>query len=184
MDWTEIVIEEYKSLRTECIESIKSQQTALNFGIIISGGLVIAGFNVWEKAILPDLIFLIFVPILCYLVLIIWIGEVKRMARAGIYIKKLEKKISKEYPQQKSPLNFENWVRGENKSRQSKQLKWNYIAVISLFLFISVSSILIGDYKIWDKIELKYLIGINILELAALATTSIYIYLISRTLNK
>lgn len=183
MDWIEIALEEYKTLRTESIEAVKSQYITLNLGAVIIGGIVITGFNLWEKTILSNLIFLIFIPLFCYFILTIWIGEVKRMTRVGIYIKKLENKISKEYPNNVLPLNFENWLRSANENGQTNQVKWNYIAVIALFFFISVSSIIIGNYKILDVIELKYIIGINVFESLVLGIVVVNIYLISRTLR-
>jgi hypothetical protein len=179
MNWIEIVMEEYKTLRTESIESVKSQQTTLNIGTAIAGAVVIAGFNLWKETLIPDLIFLFFIPILCYLILAIWLGEVSRMVRAGKYIKKLENRISKEYSKIEPPLSFENWLRNKDKNDKSKQTKWNYISVISLFIFIAFSSILIGNYKIYPKIELLGLIIINLFESIGLATVIMFIYITS-----
>jgi len=181
MNWIEIAIEEYKTLRAESIEAIKTQQTTLKLGTAIAGAVVISGFNLWDKTLLPDLIFLVFIPILCYIILVIWIGEVSRMMRVGHYLTIVENKISKAFPDATNLLFYENWLRDKTLKSKTPQLKWNYIAVIALFSFISVSSIMVGNFKIYDKIGICLIIVFNIVEILFLVVVLIHIYKISRT---
>ncbi len=181
MEWIEVALEEYKSLRAESIEAIKTQQSTLNFGTAITGVVVIAGFNLWEKPLLPELIFLVFIPILCCIILVIWIGEVSRMMRAGYYLTLVEDKISKSFPDRPQLLFYENWLRENAHNSESQQLKWNYIAVIALFSFISVSSIIVGNVKIYDKIGICLIIIFNIIEILFLTIVLIHIYKVSKS---
>lgn len=176
MKWIEIIIEEYKTVRTESLESIKSQQTTLNIGTAIAGAIVVAGFNLWQEDLLPALIFLFFIPLICYLILLIWLGEVSRMMRAGKYLKEIEEKISKQFKKKANPLNFENWLREKKKDGTTEQTKWNYISVIALFLFFALSSIAIGNWKIFNQIDCKLLIVINIIEVIFLLIICLFIY--------
>ena len=181
MDWIEVALEEYKTLRAESIEAIKTQQTTLKLGTAMAGAIVISGFNLWDKTLLPDLIFLVFIPILCYIILVIWIGEVSRMMRAGHYLTIVENKISKAYPNERKLLFYENWLRDKAFEFKTPQLKWNYIAVIALFSFISVSSIMVGNFKIYDKIGICLIIVFDLIEILFLIGVLTHIYKISRT---
>lgn len=151
--WIQTALEEYKSLRTESLESMKGQQTTLRFGTATITILISAGFNIWDQnSILPEIIFWVFNPVLCYLVLIIWIGGVARMMRAGLYISNIEKKINTFINSSQSPLGWENWLRTEEK-KHTPQLKWNYRAIIFLFLFIAMGSVVIGYYKHYSSFD-------------------------------
>lgn len=183
MEWITIAIEEYKTLRLESIEAIKTQQNTLKLGTAIASAVVISGFNLWDKTLLPDLIFLVFIPILCYIILVIWIGEVARMMRAGHYLTIVENKISIAFPDVANLLFYENWLRNKKFDNKTPQLKWNYIAVIALFTFISIASIIVGDFKIFDKICIYIFIVINVCEFFFLIGVLFHIYKISKTLK-
>jgi hypothetical protein len=87
-----VIMEEYRTLRTESLDSMKGQQATFNIGIATIGFLIGAAFNFWEKNLVSGLIFLAFIPLACYIVLFVWIGEVARMMRAGYFISLIEKK--------------------------------------------------------------------------------------------
>lgn len=177
--WIQTALEEYKSLRTESLESMKGQQTTLRFGTATIAILISAGFNIWEQnSILPEIIFWVFNPILCYLIHIIWIGEVARMMRAGLYISKIEKKINSFIDNSESPLGWENWLRTEDK-KHTPQLKWNYRAIIFLFLFIAMSSVIIGYYKHYssfDFLKLNWPLYIFVAQIALGYIVTAYVY--------
>lgn len=181
MEWIEIALEEYKTLRSESIESIKTQHSTLNIGTGIAGAVVISGFNLWDKTLLPDLIFLIFIPLLCYIILVIWIGEVSRMVRVGHYLTTVENKISSSFPKHPELLFYENWLRRKAVNSKNHQSKWNYIAVIALFTFIAFSSIAVGTFKIHDKFVAWFVIVIDLIEFLFLTIFLLHIYKVSKT---
>lgn len=184
MDWIEIALEEYKSVRAESFEAIKTQQITLQIGITLVGAAVIAGLNLWKTDFLSEIIFLIFTPVLCYITLEIWIGEVARMMRAGYFASLIEKKISNAFPDHPDVLSFENWLRKKKKSHKTPQNKWNYIAVIGLFPFISVSSIFIGNVKIINEISITSLIMLDIIESIFIIVFLFHIYSLSKKFLK
>jgi hypothetical protein len=162
MEWITVVLEEYKTLRTESLESMKNQQSALRAGTAAAGILIGSGFNLWNKALLPEFIFLAFAPVICYLALIIWMGEVVRMMRAGKFLSELEIKISAEYPEKKDTLSWEKWLRIKSQSGETPQMKFNYQAIIALFFVTALGSIGIGIYKIWNlSFWIFFIIGIE-----------------------
>jgi len=147
MDWLTVVMEEYKSLREESLTSMQTQQSALSLGTATLGAVLIAGFNLWDKHLLPEVILLVIAPFISYLVLIIWLGEVARMMRAGMFLAKIEEKVNKEFSNELEALSWENWLRKTQKDRKTPQLIWNYESVILMFLAMSLFSIIIGTYK-------------------------------------
>ncbi len=176
-----VAIEEYKTLRQESLESMKGQQSTVRMGMATVGVVIAAGFNVWDKTPLSDLVFLAFNPIICYLTLIIWIGEVTRMMRVGNYLSLIEKKLNGYFKEEDPIIYWENWLRTKNAKDQTPQLKDNYKAIISLFLGTAISSTAIGFYRIWDKVQILTLICGFIIELLLFVSTFEYM---RRTSNK
>jgi hypothetical protein len=184
MEWLTPAIEEYKTLRTESLESMKGQQSTLRAGTATVGVVIATGFNLWDKPILPGLIFLLFIPFICYLALVIWIGEVARMMRAGYYLTKIEQKINSIYPEVENVLLWENWLRTKDAKSRTPQMKLNYLAIIALFFATALASIIIGNFKIWDPNLLCWLWSINIFELIVFLISLFYIYKTGKRFEK
>jgi hypothetical protein len=174
-DWVDIALEEYKTLRTESLEALNGQQSTLKFGTTIAGAIVLSGFNLWDKTFLPDIIFLVFIPLICYIILVIWLGDVARMMRAGYFITLIENKISKAYPEVPDVLSFENWLRLKHSKSKTNQIPWKHIFVAVLFVMIAISSIVVGNLKIYDKICIKVLFIYDGAELFVFIIFMIYI---------
>lgn len=165
MDWLPVALEEYKTLRLESIEALKGQHSTLRVGTAAVGVVLASGFNLWDKTLLPDLIFLLFNPALCYIVLAVWIGEVARMMRAGSFLAGLEKKISAAFPDKPDVLSWENWLRSSSEENKTPQIKWNYLSIIALFFATALASIAIGNYRIWGKLSPTLIYILNGIEL-------------------
>ncbi|MCL4504061.1 MAG: hypothetical protein M1438_19735 [Deltaproteobacteria bacterium] len=146
-EWVSIAIEEYKTLREESLTSLNRQQQIFSIGAATIGVFLLAGINAWDKSPLPEIIFLVMIPIIVYLVFLIWFGEFIRMIRAGKFLRGIENKIDKEYPAKK-PLTWENYLAEQG---LKNRIKIQYIAIFALFILISGASIGIGNYKIWKE---------------------------------
>lgn len=164
MEWLTPALEEYKSLRAESLASMANQQSTLRIGIGAVGVVIAAGFNLWEKTLLPDVIFLIYNPVICYLALLIWVGEVARMMRAGYYLSRLEKKINASFPEIENVLSWENWINTRDALGRIPKRIFGYYAVIGLFFFAAFSSIIVANYKIIDKMPSYLLLLIDFFE--------------------
>lgn len=184
-DWISIAMEEYKTLRTESLESMKGQQATLKVGTATVGVLAASAFSLWDKTLLPDFIFMVFLPVICYLILVIWIGEVQRMMRAGKFISTIEKKINDNFIlKDNNVLSWENWLRIESAKGNTNQMKLNYFAILALFLFVSLISIGIGDYRIFYKIPFWWLLIINVVEIVIFTITFFYLMRTGKKLEK
>ena len=60
MDWIDISIEEYKTLREESLISMQMQQAVLRYGLAIVGLLIVAAINAWDKVVLSATVLLVF----------------------------------------------------------------------------------------------------------------------------
>ncbi len=166
MDWLAIAIEEYKTLREECLMSIKMQNSILAFGSATIGVVISAGFNVWDKSPLPEILFLLLVPAIVYLVIIIWLGEVSRMFRVGRFISTIEIKINKQFPDMDNPLTWETWLitKQDTGNIPHKIVRIRDIAIFLFFIVVSIVSILIGNIKLAKCILYPQLLIIDIVE--------------------
>lgn len=105
MDPVEVVLEEYRTLREEALQSIRQQQTMLQVGLAILGVLVTVGANLKPIGASAAVLGL-FAPTVAVLVVFVWAGELERMARAGAHLVRLERRIN-ELCQGQWPLQWE-----------------------------------------------------------------------------
>ncbi|HEY3380024.1 MAG TPA: hypothetical protein VGL77_21325 [Armatimonadota bacterium] len=152
-EWLKVIMEEYRSIRQESLDAMKLQQSVLNFGVAALAALFAAAFNLWDRyPFLAEMVFFWLIPPICSIALIIWVGEVARMMRAGIYLTELEEKINAAFGYNQrhvfgDPLGWENWLRQEN-----RQLAWNYKAIIAFFLLAAFAAVLFGVINYLTKI--------------------------------
>jgi hypothetical protein len=178
--WIYAAIEEYKSLRTESLDSMKVQNTILSYGVTAIVLTITAGLSIIDKETLlmvDGAIFLILIPTIIFFIVMIWAGEVARMYRAGSFLVKHELAISKYVDKvsscngwDKPALSWENWLsqNSGNNEAPHKKLYIQHYSVLAMFLFLAVLSVSIGNYK-FGGTYLGYLIMINIAEACALA---------------
>lgn len=167
MEFIEIALEEYKTLRQESLTSMQMQQAVLRYGLAIISALIAVAVNAWGDIALSSIVLLVFLPILCYLILMIWMGEVARMMRAGKYLYGLEKKINESFGSNDGPLDWEISLRDFSKGNGTPQLTWNYLAILGLLLFFAVSSIVFGSYRVWGEVGSQLLLVIDVIEIFA-----------------
>lgn len=183
MDWLPVVMEEYKTIRSEVLQSMQTQQLIIIYGITAMAIVSSTGFTLWEKSPLPEIIFLLFIPIISYLVLNIFMGEIAKMILAGIFLMKLEDKVNKEFSNKPKALTWEHWTReGQYKSLMSQALI-AYYAVICLFLLTTIASLGIGTYIVWNKIYCLYIFVIDIFEIILFIGVFLYIYIVGKRLR-
>lgn len=145
LKWFDIVLGEYNSIRNESAESLKHQQSIINYGLTAIGVLIAFSANLWGKEHVVESIFALFIPFICNLIILIWNGEVRRMSRAGQYIKKLEEKIQKELSMlsniSQPPLEWETFLRKPKETQSSEREGTNklqrfFIGIESVFSFL------------------------------------------------
>ena len=84
-EWLTVALEEYKSLRTESLESVKNQHAILNYAILIFGGLTAVAASTWKDLpVISAVVLLLVLPSTASTVLVIWAVEVARVYRVGV----------------------------------------------------------------------------------------------------
>lgn len=164
MDWISVVMEEYKTLRAESLTAIQMQQSVLRFGAAILGIVLATGINVWDKPLLTSFIFLFLTPAISYLLIIVWMGEVERMVRAGKFLVLIEEKVNTVFGRTQKALEWESWLHTK-KNGKTPQVIWNYASIVSIFLSISLASIFLGVYKVYNILCSNYVAILIIVEL-------------------
>lgn len=153
--WLSTALEEYKTLRTESLESMKMQHSILAYGIVGISALMTVGLNKWDSPLyISEAISLILLPIFINLILLTWMGEVTRMFRAGQFISTIEEKINLKFTDTEKPLSWETWLqeRYKNGKTPHHDVQIHYVAIFALFILISVISVIFGYIKISDKV--------------------------------
>ncbi|MGG3468778.1 hypothetical protein ABES02_15015 [Neobacillus pocheonensis] len=161
LKWFDIVMEEYNSLRNESSDALKHQQSIINYGLTAIGVLIAFSANLWGKEKIVESIFVLFIPFMCNLIILIWNGEVRRMSRAGQYIKSIEDKIHNEFIRSANiserSLEWETFLRKpkdrdsdhpETESSRNRVISWT----LGLFSFLFKN-----DKEANNKIKSNYI---------------------------
>lgn len=178
LKWFDIALNEYNSLRNESADSLKNQQSIINYGLTAIGVLIAFSANLWGREQIVEMIYVVFIPFLCNLIILIWNGEVRRMSRAGQYIKRIEDKIHALLKERSNidvqALEWETFLRMPKeelvetpKKQKSKfsffkpkqkdnKIKSNYIAIILMFGGLSLFSIIIGFVHNYSMFQSDY----------------------------
>jgi hypothetical protein len=153
--WFELALQEYSALRDEILTTMGTQDGTLRFAAATVGIVLTGGFSIWNDTIPATLIFLVVVPYLCLMVLIVWMGEVTRMMRAGKHISLLEEVFEDHVADLPEPvMRWERNLRDPTaeSTRWARHYEWNYLAIIFMFWSLGVVSIAAGVYRaIWGK---------------------------------
>lgn len=169
MDIINLIFEDYKTLREESLQSMRNRNAVLTFGLGVLGVIFHAGISSFSNGTqngywLSLSIFYLGIPALSLLIYTLWLGEVARMRRIGVYLMEREKLINlligsilekikdekivnKDYPGHFNKAVFwENYIREKITSKKTRQLRFPYIAVTILFLGIAIVSLIISVF--------------------------------------
>jgi hypothetical protein len=141
----DVALAEYAGLRGEIDTSLANQLSILSFGAATIGLLVTAGATLWgdvNGTRVAAVMYAVVVPLACFLVMAIWLGELTRMLRAGLFMLELEKWINACLP--RAVLAWEHW--GEIR-RDSADLEGHNRRIVALvFLLLALAGVAAGMY--------------------------------------
>ena len=148
----QVLLEEYKTIRAEVTGSITAQISILAFGAATIG-FSFAAASQTSNDQFRDMFLLVLVPLLCYLIVIVWFAEVMRMARAGAFLMRLEKRLDEQFGY--GALTWESTIfQARCRSGLSAFFqdpdKFRIFAIWLLFFTIAGTSIVIG----WGSVSL------------------------------
>jgi hypothetical protein len=177
--WLVAALEEYKSLRTESLDSMKVQNSILGYGVAGIGALLTAGISFIDKndnPVLEGAIFCFFIPLVVFFIVMTWAGEVARMYRAGKFLVDREPIINQHVVVVGSlacepALFWENWLskKGDNNKTPHQRLYIQHYSILGMFVFIALLSVTMGNYKVLGNSPLTWLIIIDFVAVCTLA---------------
>ena len=168
----EILLAEYNSLRSESLEAIKNKYQILTFGFaglsVFVGSALTARIGIAASL----LILFIIVPSLSKAITIVWLGEHRRMVRAGGGVAALEMEINRIAGE--NLLGWEKWVRSE-----SRAMSLPYRTTIGIFQFASGASVIVGGLVLWRFLDGRHSSAVSyvILVLVLIAVAILEIFL-------
>jgi hypothetical protein len=147
-----VLLEEYKAVRAEVTASIQAQISILAFGAATLGFSFAAASQTSNERF-RGMFLLVLVPLVCYLILIVWFAEVMRMLRAGTFLMRLEKRLDEEFGF--GALTWESTIfQSRCKSGPTAFFedpdKFRTLAITLLFFTLAGTSITIG----WSSVAL------------------------------
>ncbi len=160
----EILLKEYETLRNESQNSMSNRNQILSFGLAAIALIIMGSVSVFNNTefrtadlTIPSFNLIVIIPIICALILLMWLGEFERMRRVGAFIANLEKRINE--LASKKLLSWETLL-----LQEKKHMSYPYYAVLILLLILSIFSQFMGirliDFKDSD---LFFLISICLL---------------------
>lgn len=173
MERDKAIFNDYLALRSESLQSMNNRNSILTFGLASMGVVFLGAVNAYTKGKeMPDAFWLAFLilswalPALSQLLLFLWLGEAVRMRRVGYYLKQREDLINEIITEDNEARNigiinsipfnnkisyWENYIRlsreelnlGEKK-KKTGQMMFPFVAVVALFIGVTVSSVFAG----------------------------------------
>jgi hypothetical protein len=147
MEWVDVAMEEYKTLRQESLGSLEQAQRAVQIGLAAIAAITAFGATSRSAGTFQDAAIVSAGPAVAALVWIIWLLEIERSMRAGRYIAQLEWRINASAPDEPPALGWENKMLGEKKPLGSSA----YNIVVPLMLIVtSLPSAAVGVARLID----------------------------------
>ena len=141
----QIMMEEYKLLRSEILQSMQNRNSILTFGLAIIGVTLHASISALLNPskisqVLAFLIFSSILPTLSLLVLILWCGESEKIGRIGGYLVNFENKINDIHGEKL--LYWENWWHErDEEGKATHRIIYLHYVVGTLFIGIAIFSL-------------------------------------------
>jgi hypothetical protein len=152
-----VMMQEYAAIRGEIQTSLSNQVSILSFGAATVGLLVAAGAALWQDEPWPTgLLLLLVVPVVCFLTLIIYAGELIRLMRAGLFLNRLENCVNEaastylahDSDKRQAVLTWEQWRSIRTGRRDvDRSNRW---AITSVFFLLAIVSSGLGYWRLKD----------------------------------
>lgn len=166
--WIEVALEEYRMLRQEILRAAQARHSIAGHGLIVIGVLFAVAFATWREPVPAALLLLVVVPVLCYLLLVVWLGETARMLDAGHALGGLEERIGARFPGEPPPLSWASRLRDPAALARAARGRWGGVAVVLLFLFSAACAVVAGHLLLVGRLPVDLLLWIDAVEAVCL----------------
>ena len=161
IDYTSLVMTEYKELRQEVRNSFQIQNSLIALDASISGILIGLGMSIFlngnygEKYYYAiSFLFCAIMPAVSMFLGIIWLDQVYRQVKLGAYIRNLENIVNRNVNAQNDDninvLNWEHWVAQENQGKPLllRTNYYYYFFCMAVFLLCPIICLLYGLWMV------------------------------------
>jgi hypothetical protein len=128
-DWIQVALEEYRTLRSESLDSISQAQTTLRGGVVALGVLTGLSVKVESGGTVAHFVLAVAVPALAIAALMQWLLETRRAVRAGTQIAVIEAEIEQRFDGA-GPLQWERLVRAEFSPDKTFAYHWTVVLAL------------------------------------------------------
>jgi len=150
----ELIKEEYRRLSQEINGALTHRLQIIQFGLAFVGILV--GFALESNdPTAAEIVLAFMIPAACFMVLYLWLSEVRRARRASWYLFGLERRVNNEL--QLRALRWEEDIR-EQGFNPLGVFRFHYYTTASFFVFIAVFAATYGMWK-WSDMPILLRIG-------------------------
>jgi hypothetical protein len=154
MEWEEIALEEYKTLRQESLESISQAQGTLRGGVVALGVLAGLAVGVRSAGEIAQVTLALAGPGIAVAVVMQWLLETLRSVRAGTHIAGLEQAIARHAVDaglgDDPPLRWESQLRRQFSQEATFAYHWT---VLLGLLAAALPTVALGLYALADDGE-------------------------------
>jgi hypothetical protein len=148
VEWVDVAMEEYKTLREESLSAIEQAQHSLQLGLAAIAAITAFGATKGTSgATVQDVAIAVASPLVAALVGVLWLLEVRRAVRAGAYNARLEQRINRHFPNEKAALGWESEIQRQFTGKGS----YTFDRAVLLTLFATtIPSVVVGLVRL-DK---------------------------------
>jgi hypothetical protein len=147
--WVSVALEEYRSLRQESLQAIDRQHQVLALGTATSGVVLGVAAKESSGSTAATILLVVLLPLLVSLIVVLWLGEFRRMARAGAHIAEVERVVSSRYAPDPPPLSWETVLRDASAPRG--RIAPLYRAIFAAAVSIGLAGAGLGMVGLADK---------------------------------
>jgi len=132
-DWVAVILEEYKSLRTESLQAIEQMQRTLQIGLVAIG--VITGFGVdnADASAAVQVGIAAAPPALAATVLVLWLDQLRRSVYAGAHCALIENRLAEHFRSKDPPLTWETQVQTQYDESGRYRYHRHWATFVALF---------------------------------------------------
>ena len=112
-DWVAVILEEYKSLRTESLQAIEQMQRTLQIGLVAIGVITGIGVDNADASAAVQVGIAASTPALAATVLVLWLDQLRRSVYAGAHCALIEHRLAEHFRPKEPPLTWETQIQTE-----------------------------------------------------------------------
>ena len=182
-EWLSTTLEEYRAVRAEILAAFKLQQQVIAFGVTVLAAATALGLNFLQKDPTVTVGLGLIAPLIALVVILVWVGELERMVRAGAWVSMIEQRLWNLFGELPPPLGWETALRGGESPFPIKRVLYRYRGILVVLLLLSNSSNLAALWANWGSFPRMQQVAILLIQGSInAAAIAIYFYRESRAL--